>query len=96
MKLNEMTDTERGANAAAEFFPAVDEADNNGAYAHPCMQVSGAQVYAYVQDGTLVVSVDLDTVSFPLHVLADNTVPVQVKVSGVTVYYEGERTTSSG
>jgi hypothetical protein len=49
------------ANKNAVFHPAVNASDNNGAYAPPCLEIGGVQVYAYVRDGILVVSLDYDT-----------------------------------
>jgi len=55
------TASDRAANAAAVFHPAVAAENNNGTYAPPCMEVGGMQVYAYVRDGILVVSLHYDT-----------------------------------
>lgn len=49
------------ANKAARFLPYTDASDNNGVSALPCIEVGGVQVYAYVRDGILVVSLDYDT-----------------------------------
>lgn len=49
------------ANKNAVFRPAVNASDNNGAYAPPCLEIGGVQVYAYVRDGILVVSLHYDT-----------------------------------
>lgn len=57
----DMDPRDRAANASAEFRPAVEAADNNGSYAPPCLEIGGVQVYAYVRDGILVVSLHYDT-----------------------------------
>lgn len=69
----------QAVNMAAKFFPQTDEDTK------PCIEVAGAQVYAYVDpDGYLNVSVDLDTVrSF---MLTDESgellVPIRFSVNG--------------
>jgi hypothetical protein len=86
MELSAMTDTEREINLAAEVFsPRYD-------YPRGCIDVGGAQVYAWLQDGTLVVAVHLEDVAEGAfrQYGADACVPVQVTVSGETVYYAGD------
>jgi hypothetical protein len=63
--------SDRLVNASAVFHPAVAAAGNSGTYAPPCMEIAGVQVYAYVRDGILVVSLDYDgadVLSRTLHV----------------------------
>jgi hypothetical protein len=72
---------EPGINRRVSFLPAASEDEK------PCMQVAGALVFAYVRDGALVVSVDLDTAepgTFAMY--GDSCVPVQVTVQGTTVF----------
>jgi hypothetical protein len=49
------------ANQNAVFYPAAAASGNNGSYTPPCVMVGGVQVYAYVRDGILVVSLHYDT-----------------------------------
>jgi hypothetical protein len=72
---------EQAMNERVSFLPAANEDEK------PCMQVAGALVFAYVRDGALVVSVDLDTAepgTFAMY--GDNCVPVHVTVQGTTVF----------
>lgn len=55
-----MRDSDDRANAAAKFHPAGLDSDGE-TRTYPCIEVGGAQVYAYVEDGVLRVSVDLET-----------------------------------
>jgi hypothetical protein len=74
---------ERLINEAAVFLPMTTDDEK------PCIEVAGAQVYAYVQDGTLVVSVHLDTADkavFATYGPDDGLVPVEVTVGADTVY----------
>lgn len=57
----DMTARDYIANKAARFQPAIDASRNNGAFALPCIEIGGVQVYAYIRDGILVVSVHYDT-----------------------------------
>jgi hypothetical protein len=83
-----LTTSDREANATAVFHPAVSEDANNGAYAYPCTEMAGVQVYAYIRDGILVVSVDYASADIsetsPFRTYEDNTaIP--------TLVYIGER-----
>lgn len=73
---------ERAANQAATYHPMTD-ADTK-----PCIEIAGAQVYAYVEDGYLRVSVDLDTVESWL--LRDDSgellVPIRIAVGAEDVW----------
>jgi hypothetical protein len=77
-----MRDSDDRANAAAKFHPAGLDSDGE-TREHPCIEIGGAQVYAYVEDGVLKVSVDLETADeqvFDLY--EDGGVPVAVEVGG--------------
>ncbi|GAA1978205.1 hypothetical protein [Kitasatospora viridis] len=70
------------ANAAATFLPA-DPAEPGTL---PCIEIGGAQVYAYLDDdGTLCVSVNLETAA-PGLVRADDTVPLRITVGDREVF----------
>jgi hypothetical protein len=56
----DMTGHDHLANKHARFHPAVNAHDNNGSYAPPCLEIGGVQVYAYVRDGILVISLHYD------------------------------------
>ena len=82
MDLGEMTDAERTVNITAKFYAAHRTTDTGDLENLPCIEVGGVQVYAYVRDGALVVSVHLDTTDpdvFDLYGPHD-AVPVMVKV----------------
>ena len=84
---------ERVINEAAVFLPMTNEDEK------PCIEVAGAQVYAYVQDGTLVVSVHLDTADkavFSTYGPDDDLVPVEVTVGADTVYASAAYATDTG
>jgi hypothetical protein len=73
-------------NERVSFLPMTNEDEK------PCMQVAGALVFAYVQDGALVVSVDLDTVepgAFAVYGPDGDCVPVQVYVGSDRVFDAG-------
>ncbi|MEV5886317.1 hypothetical protein AB0L74_26980 [Streptomyces sp. NPDC052020] len=70
-------------NRAARFLPA-DPADPTTL---PCIEIAGVQVYAYIRDGRVCVSVDLETAEAEL-VRPDGTVPLTVDV-GVNTVFEG-------
>jgi hypothetical protein len=57
-----MSSIEQAANLAAKFHP-ISHVDENGDTGDelPCIEVAGAVVFAYVKDGYLRVSIDLDT-----------------------------------
>ncbi|MEV7675037.1 hypothetical protein [Streptomyces sp. NPDC088752] len=71
--------TEEDINRAARFLPQGEEGTR------PCVEVDGAQVYTYWENGTLVVSVDVETVADGV-ARADGTVPMVITVQGDTVY----------
>ncbi len=67
------------ANRDAKFHPFAVQDD--GTRALPCIEVGGAQVYAYVEDGVLRVSVGLETADGEVFGLYDDgRVPVTVSV----------------
>ncbi len=68
-------------NRAAAFLPM----DDVEAGELPCVTVGGAQVYVYVENGVLRVSVDLDGAEAPLR-RADNVIPLHVTVQGDEVF----------
>lgn len=80
-----MTEKDYLANRDAVFHPYVPDGQNNGAEALPCIEIGGVQVYAYVRDGTLIISAHLEEADeqvFDLYAdegAADN-VPVIVHV----------------
>lgn len=77
---------ERKINEAAEFLPQA-TADEK-----PAMRVGGALVFAYVENGRLVVSVDVDEAeagTFAMYGYDNSLVPVQVNVGSGTVYESG-------
>lgn len=69
-------------NQAARFLPQA------GEDSRPCIEVGGAVVFAYVRDGVLVVSVDVDTASAAVFDVygADRCVPVRVNVGDSVVF----------
>lgn len=72
-------DPAEAVNLAARFLPQEEEGTR------PCVEVGGAQVYAYWAEGALSVSVDLDTVAESL-VRKDGTVPMVIGVQGHDVF----------
>lgn len=68
-------------NHAARFLPADPEDPTR----LPCIEVAGVQVYAYIRDGVLRVSVHLDTTDEAL-LRPDNTVATRVIVGDRTVF----------
>ncbi|WP_432040846.1 hypothetical protein [Streptomyces chartreusis] len=68
-------------NHAARFLPAA-SADSTTL---PCIEIAGVQVYAYIRDGRVCVSVDLETAEAEL-VRSDGTVPLTVDVGVDTVF----------
>jgi len=76
------------ANRDAVFRPLMRDGDTD---ALPCIEIGGVQVYAYVRDGILVVSLDFDTADtsdqspFALYGFRDK-VPVVVTASGENVW----------
>lgn len=81
-------DGDLAVNRAAKFYPA--ERDRwDGVDTHPCVEVGGAQVSTYVEDGKLVISADFDTVTAPpfeLYGPERDQVPVVVRMSGEDVW----------
>jgi hypothetical protein len=86
MHQDEMTTREYEANKAAAFYPPVDAFFNGDTYAPPCVEVGGAQVYAYVEAGALHVGVDLETAGDAFDRYDDECVPVVVRVGGQVVF----------
>ncbi|MEU6357855.1 hypothetical protein ABZ896_52700 [Streptomyces sp. NPDC047072] len=76
MTINNSRATE--LNHAARFHPASQDA-------LPCIEIAGVQVYAYIRDGRVCVSVDLETTDAEL-VRPDGTVPLTVDVGVDTVF----------
>lgn len=80
--------TEREVNENVSFLPAINEDEK------PCMQVAGALVFAYVRDGALVVSVDLETAAsgtFAMYGPDGDCVPVEIHVGTDLVFKAGHR-----
>ncbi|MFB8236156.1 hypothetical protein ACFC58_06350 [Kitasatospora purpeofusca] len=71
----------------ARFWPAARESD--GSLSLPATQMAGAVVSTYVDENTLVVSIDLDTVHRGLVERPGTraTVPLHVMVQGTGVFY---------
>ena len=78
-------------NEAARFYSSTRTADDEPG-GPPCMEIGGAQVYAYVRDGGLVVSVHLEGANGGVFALygADRCVPVAVNVGDATVFEAGQ------
>jgi hypothetical protein len=77
-----MRDTDRAANAAAQFLPADPARPDD----LPAVRIGGALVFAYVCEGTLCISADLDEMTPGVFRLYAGKVPVQVAVQGDVVY----------
>jgi len=77
-------------NSGALFHRAGLEPDGE-TQRYPCIEIGEVQVYAYVRDGGLVVSVHLDGASGGVFALygADRCVPVTINVGDATVYEAG-------
>jgi len=78
-----MTEKDKAANAAAKFL-AYDPQDGE-TEALPCIEVGGVQVYAYVEDGVLRISANLEEADETVFDLyedegAGDNVPVIVQV----------------
>lgn len=71
------------ANRDAKFSPAGIDADGE-TRTLPCIEIGGAQVYAYVEDGKLIISAHLDEASGEVFELygPDRCVPVVVTIGG--------------
>ncbi|MGW7100289.1 hypothetical protein [Streptomyces sp. NPDC054838] len=70
-------------NAAATYLPMDPEEPDT----LPCIEIAGAQVYAYVDEsGTLRVSVHLDAGDVTALARPDGTVPLRVKVNDDVVF----------
>jgi hypothetical protein len=72
-----MYENERVANADAKFLPMTDD----GEAERPCLVVGGVQVYAYFEDGRLVVSIDVDADVY-LEFLDGHELPYEFTVNG--------------
>lgn len=83
-----MTTKDKAANAAATFLEYQEQQD--GTEALPCIEIGGVQVYAYVRDGILVVSIDTETADAsddtPFALFGSDQVPVTVNVGDVRVF----------
>ena len=66
---------------AATFIPMTDRYGP----ALPMVEIAGIQVYTYIRDGILRVSVSLDTADAVM-VRGDGTVPMQIDVQADTVF----------
>jgi hypothetical protein len=83
----DFSENDQAANLAATFHPASLEPDGE-TWALPCIEIGGVQVYAYLRDGILVVSVDLDEAGtgqgspFALPALDPYGIPVVITVTG--------------
>ena len=81
-----MNQTEKDylANKDAKFLPY----GPGGAL--PCIEIGGVQVYAYVRDGQLRVSIDYDTADTsedsPFKVYGEGFIPTVTSVNGITVW----------
>jgi hypothetical protein len=83
-----MRDSDRAANAAAKFFPAVSEEDTNGVYADPAIQIAGPMAHVYAQDGIHCVDIEPHEPADPdvYDLYDDGCLPVRVRVGGEVVY----------
>lgn len=76
--------TDRAANAAAKFRPASET------YTLPCLEVGGVQVYAYVENGVLRVSVDYSngdvSTATPFDIGNDGGIPTVIDAGHDTVW----------
>jgi hypothetical protein len=80
---------ERQLNLAATFLPAVTDPE---AMTLPAVEIAGILVFAYVKDGVLRVSVDLDTAGeSDFWCDPETAVPMQLTVQGHTVYEADDR-----
>jgi len=89
-----MPASERQANEAAIYYPSRLDPDgeDSATYCPPCVEVGGVQVYVYIRDGILVVSLDYDTAdttpSTPFRPYGEqNAIPTVVTASGETVWH---------
>jgi hypothetical protein len=74
------SDTDRAINRAITFLP-VDPADDT---TRPCLVVAGVQVYAYVRNGELIVSLDFDESEIGRGRFSET--PVSIHFSGEEVF----------
>lgn len=77
---------DRRANERASFLPMTTDDEK------PCVQVAGALVFAYVENGALVVSVDLETAesgTYAKYGPDRDLVPVRVNVGSDPVFEAG-------
>jgi hypothetical protein len=80
----EMTEKERAANLAAEFMPMNPDPETGSL---PAVKVAGCLVFAYVKDGLLRVSVDLDDAS---EYWPGECTPMRLSVQGNPVFEADE------
>lgn len=78
------TPAERAVNLAAEFLPARAEED----LSLPAVRIGSVLVFAYIKDGLLRVSVDLDDAG---DMEVNGGVPMRICVGGETVFEEDFR-----
>lgn len=75
--------TERALNLSATFLPMVATEPAT----LPCLVIGGVQVYAYVKDGELRVSLNYDTADKYL-LGSEERVPTRINVNGRDVFVE--------
>lgn len=84
---NGLDESDLDATMAASFLPMTDRYGP----ALPCVVIEGVQVYVYVKDGRLRVSVDLDTAGEGSLVASeDECVPMRIDV-GVDTVFEADK-----
>jgi hypothetical protein len=87
-----ITPPDSQANAAATFIPATDEGTGP-----PAISIAGALVFAYVENGILRVSIDLDEAGDPAGPFAlygngpadRDCIPVHITCQGTDVFRAG-------
>jgi hypothetical protein len=94
-----VSESDRAVNAAAVFHPFA--VHDDGTQALPAVEVAGVLVFAYVQDGQLRVSVDLDTAAGPGGPFTvvpgrEDEVPMTITVQGTPVFSAGPRSAPPG
>lgn len=80
-----MTPQERAINEASKFYRMPKTAGNDP-YQRPCQEIGGVQIYAYYDDGFLVVSLHYDTAD-PEVQDGNNNVPTKVYGGGGEVVW---------
>ena len=101
----QMSDRDRAANAGAKFYAArephaplvtstgtgqvTEDGSTDETYGPPCIEIAGVQVYTYVRDGILVVSLHYDTAELDSFATygEDDAIPTIIKAGdGKTVW----------